>query len=189
MMVQAEQQKNASETDIKDAKKLTCPTEYVAGIVRYLRSRETVTASKPGYLKNQPELNENMRAKLIDWLIAMSDKFNLLSETLFLAANIVDRYLDHERIQKSRLPLVGVAAILIASKVEEYYPPSLHDFSRASEKIYMKEEVLKMEMSIFKQLKYDISGATVFRFIERYTKLTGATELISIGRYILRNCS
>ena len=41
----------------------------------------------------QPNLNIKMRLILVDWLIEVHFKFELLPETLFIAINIIDRYL------------------------------------------------------------------------------------------------
>ena len=48
---------------------------------------------------------------------------------LFLTCNIIDRFLSKRfDIGRKKLQLVGIAAILIASKYEEIYPPDLQDF-------------------------------------------------------------
>jgi hypothetical protein len=47
-----------------------------------------------GYLTKQNDINEKMRAILIDWLIEVHLKFKLLPETLFLTVNMIDRYLE-----------------------------------------------------------------------------------------------
>ena len=44
-----------------------------------------------------------MRAILIDWLVEVHLKFNLIPETLYLAVNVLDRYLEFETIQRSKL--------------------------------------------------------------------------------------
>ena len=46
------------------------------------------------YMKKQPEINEKMRAILIDWLIQVHLRFGLLAETLYLTVTIIDRYLS-----------------------------------------------------------------------------------------------
>ena len=45
-------------------------------------------------MQRQPQVNSKMRAILIDWLIQVHLKFNLLQETLYLAISIIDRYLQ-----------------------------------------------------------------------------------------------
>lgn len=83
---------------------------------------------KSDYMKGQSEITENMRAILIDWLIEVHLKFKLRAETLFVTVNLIDRYASVDNIAKAELQLVGVAAMLIAAKYEEIYPPILKDF-------------------------------------------------------------
>jgi cyclin B len=45
-------------------------------------------------MKNQNDVNEKMRAILIDWLIDVHLKFKLVEETLFLCINLIDRFLE-----------------------------------------------------------------------------------------------
>jgi len=64
-----------------------------------------------------------MRGILVDWVIEVHLRFRLLPETLFLTINIIDRYLEKTIMERVRLQLVAVAALLIASKYEEIYVP------------------------------------------------------------------
>lgn len=77
------------------------------------------------YMDSQPEINEKMRAIVIDWLIQVHYKFELSIETLYLTINIVDRYLASEAVSKRELQLVGMSAILLASKYEEIWAPQV----------------------------------------------------------------
>ena len=49
------------------------------------------------YIQSHKEINERMRAILVDWLVSVHDKFKLTHETLFLAISILDRYLAVSR--------------------------------------------------------------------------------------------
>ena len=51
-------------------------------------------------MKRQSHVNENVRAILIDWLISIHSKFQLLPETLFITINLIDRYLSINRVEK-----------------------------------------------------------------------------------------
>ena len=46
------------------------------------------------------------------------------------------------------MQLVGVAALLIATKYEEIYPPTVKDFIYLTDNTYTKSQILKMEESI-----------------------------------------
>lgn len=69
-----------------------------------------------------------MRAILVDWLMNVHLKFKLLPETLFITINVIDRFMSRHGILKEEVQLVGVAAMLIATKYEEIYPPTVKDF-------------------------------------------------------------
>lgn len=61
------------------------------------QAEEGYQASGVYMKKNQSEINESMRAILLDWLIDVHQKFKLLEETLFLATNLIDRYLTIQK--------------------------------------------------------------------------------------------
>ena len=48
-------------------------------------------------------------------------RFGLMPETLYLTVNIIDRYLSIQTVTRKELQLVGVTAMLIASKYEEIW--------------------------------------------------------------------
>lgn len=94
-------------------------------------------------MDSQPEINEKMRAILIDWLIEVHQKFELNPETLYLTINIVDRYLAVTTTSRRQLQLVGMSAMLIASKYEEIWAPKVNDFVCISDRAYTHEQVLE----------------------------------------------
>ena len=83
-----------------------------------------------------------MRAILVDWIIEVHLKFKLLPETLFITVSLIDRYLEQIQIKRTNLQLVGVTAMLIASKYEEIYAPEVRDFVYITDNAYTKEEIL-----------------------------------------------
>lgn len=86
-----------------------------------------------------------MRGILIDWLVEVHLKFQLLPETLFLTVSLLDRYLELETIQRSKLQLLGMTAMFIASKYEEVHPPEAQDWVYISDKAYSRHTLLAME--------------------------------------------
>jgi Cyclin, N-terminal domain len=99
------------------------------------------------YFGKHPSLTENMRKILVDWLVDVHRKFKLRHETLFMAINLIDRYMEAaaEPMQKNKFQLFGVTCLFIASKYEEIYPPSLSDFVYVCADTYTAEMVLEME--------------------------------------------
>ena len=98
--------------------------EYIGEIGDHIRDTEESLLPEYGYMKKQRDINEKMRAILVDWLIEVHYKFKLNAETLFITISIIDRYLSVEQVKRQYLQLVGVTAMLIASKYEDIYPPN-----------------------------------------------------------------
>jgi len=119
-----------------------------------------------GYMKNHTDINEQMRAILVDWIIEVHSKFNLKEETLFLCIFIIDKYLKSEIIPRSKLQLLGVSSIMIACKQEEIYSPSIRDFVFITDNAYTKQEIFEMEYQILKTLEFNTVMASSLRFYE-----------------------
>lgn len=48
-------------------------------------------------------INENVRAILVDWIINVHNKLNLLPETLYITVNLVDRFLSIRELEKEEI--------------------------------------------------------------------------------------
>ena len=90
-------------------------------------------------MRAQRDINENVRAILVDWIISVHSKFKLLPETLYLTINLIDRYFSLFQVRKSDVQLVGVAALLIATKYEEIYPPTVKDYIYLTDNTYTRQ--------------------------------------------------
>jgi cyclin B len=160
--------------------------DYLEEIFTHLKEIEFNITTNPFYMKSQNDVNEKMRAILIDWLVEVHLKFKLVPETLFLTVNLIDRYLDKKVIMRNRLQLVGVTAMLIACKYEEIYAPEVRDFVYITDKAYTKEEIFQMENDMLSILEYNITVPSSFRYMEvlnRYLKLE--ENAIMFCRYLL----
>ena len=76
-------------------------------------------------MDGQEDITARMRAILIDWLVEVHLKFKLAPSTLYLCVHLIDQYCTHNQVQRSKLQLVGITALLIACKYEEIYPPEV----------------------------------------------------------------
>eukprot|EP00826_Nyctotherus_ovalis_P006860 TRINITY_DN11674_c0_g3_i3.p1 TRINITY_DN11674_c0_g3~~TRINITY_DN11674_c0_g3_i3.p1 ORF type:complete len:209 (+),score=48.35 TRINITY_DN11674_c0_g3_i3:169-795(+) len=106
----------------------------------------------------------------------MQMKFKLKDETLYLAANIFDRFVERAKAERSDLPIVGLAAMLIAGKYEEIYPPHLKHFIACLDKDISNKEVHDMELRMLKELGFDVSVPSVLMFLARYRKFFKTDE-------------
>lgn len=144
--------------------------EYVEDIYKFYRKAENLSCVPPGYMSKQGEINDKMRGILIDWLIEVHFKFELMPETLYLTVNVIDRYLSIENVTRKRLQLVGITAMLIACKYEEIWAPEINDFVSISAKEYTRENIVAMERMMLNRLKFYLTIPTPYVFLIRFLK-------------------
>jgi len=160
-------------------------TDYVNVIYDYLMEKEKDVVD-PNYMSNQVDVNEKMRAILVDWLVEVHRMFKLLPETLFLAVGIIDRYLSLTTVAREKLQLVGVTSMLIASKYEEIYAPECNDFVYISDGAYTKQQILKMEQSVLNTLNFNLTHPSPLHFLRRYSKAAGSDyTLHTLCKYLI----
>ncbi|CAK7220818.1 G2/mitotic-specific cyclin [Sporothrix curviconia] len=156
-----------------DSEDLTDPqmvAEYAADIFEYLRDLECSSLPNPRYMNHQDELDWKTRGVLVDWLVEVHTRFHLLPETLFLAVNIVDRFLSAKVVQLDRLQLVGVTAMFIAAKYEEVLSPSVGSFRHVADDGFTEAEILSAERFMLGTLNYDLSYPNPMNFLRRISK-------------------
>jgi cyclin B len=128
----------------------------------------------PNYMSRQETVNEKMRCILIDWLVEVHLKFRMALETLFITVQIIDRYLQVRNVRRCKLQLVGVSALLVASKYEEIYPPQIKELIYITDKAYTKQDILEMEADILSVLDYQFCVPTTHTFLCRFLKAAHA---------------
>ncbi|XP_057177974.1 cyclin-A1 [Triplophysa rosa] len=148
---------------------ILCVPEYAEDIHRYLRECEIKYRPKPGYMRKQPDITNCMRVILVDWLVEVGEEYKLCSETLYLAVNYLDRFLSCMSVLRGKLQLVGTAAILLAAKYEEVYPPEVDEFVYITDDTYTKKQVLRMEQHLLRVLAFDMTAPTVSQLLMQYT--------------------
>lgn len=166
--------------DAADASNMVWFTDYVKTIYSHYKSEEVTKSAHHGYMAHQTDINEKMRAILIDWLVEVHHKFKLMPETMYLTVNIIDRFLERKLVIRQKLQLVGVTAMLLASKYEEIYAPEVRDFVYITDKAYTREQILAMESAILNTLEFRITVPTAFVFLNRALKAAGADERTSM---------
>jgi len=179
----------AGVTDIDelDASDPQLVADYVTEIHTYMHQLEVEQGVRSEYMKGiQQEVTPNMRSILIDWLVEVQVRFKLIPETMQLTVNVLDRYLSIERIAKSKLQLVGIVAMLIASKYEEMWPPEVRDFMWVADNAYSRAEIISMEQKMLRVLDYSFGTPLPLHFLQRCVKASGAdSQTQKLGEYIL----
>jgi len=179
-------QETFSNLDAEDLDDPLMVAEYVAEIFEYYKTLETITMPNPDYMDHQDELEWKMRGILIDWLIEVHTRFRLLPETLFLAVNIIDRFLSQKVVPLEKLQLVGVTAMFIASKYEEVLSPHIQNFVHVADDGFTVDEVLAAERYTLQTLKYDLSYPNPMNFLRRISKADNYDiQTRTIGKYLM----
>ncbi|GMP87323.1 hypothetical protein CsSME_00039745 [Camellia sinensis var. sinensis] len=106
-------------------------------------------------MDSQPEINEKMRAILVDWLIEVHNKFELMPETLYLTINIVDRYLASKSVMRREL------------------------------QAYTNEQALITEKRILGELEWSLTVPTPYVFLACFIKAAVADQHIENMVYFL----
>jgi G2/mitotic-specific cyclin 1/2 len=160
--------------------------EYATEIFEYLRDLECRSIPNPQYMSHQDDLEWKTRGILIDWLIEVHTRFHLLPETLFLAVNIIDRFLSEKVVQLDRLQLVGITAMFIASKYEEVLSPHVENFKRITDNGFSEAEILSAERFLLSTLNYDLSYPNPMNFLRRVSKADNYDiQSRTIGKYLM----
>ncbi len=164
--------------------------EYLNEIYSNLLLDEKELNYKPkiGYMKLQNDINEQMRAILIDWLIEVHYRFRLKSETLYQTVWIIDTYLTIFPIIRARLQLLGIASLLISCKSQEIYYPQLNELIDITDGAYIKEELIEMETHILKVLSFNIVSPTSNDFFNIIAKAFNFdNRQYFLGKYFLES--
>ncbi|XVF40875.1 hypothetical protein PTKIN_Ptkin01aG0151800 [Pterospermum kingtungense] len=170
--------------DAADADNDLAGVEYVDDIYKFYKSAEN--ESRPhDYMHQQADINEKMRAILIDWLIDVHQKFELSPEALYLTINLIDRFLSVKVVPRRELQLLGMSAMLIASKYEEIWPPEVNDLVCIADRAYTHQQILIMEKTILGNLEWTLTVPTPYVFLARFIKASIPDEKMENMVYFL----
>ncbi|XP_022748824.1 cyclin-B2-4-like isoform X2 [Durio zibethinus] len=166
-----------------DKKNPLAVVEYIDDLYKFYRKAECTGCVPPNYMAQQYDINERMRGILIDWLIEVHYKLELMDETLYLTVNLIDRFLAVQQVVRKKLQLVGVTAMLLASKYEEVSVPVVEDLILISDKAYSRKEVLDMEKLMINTLQFNLSLPTPYVFMRRFLKAAQSDKKVRDNKH------
>ncbi|KAL9402224.1 hypothetical protein Peur_006073 [Populus x canadensis] len=163
--------------------------EYVDAIYKYYWILEVQNSSLENYMAIQTDITPQMRGIVINWLIEVHFKFELMPETLYLMVTLLDRYLSQAQIKKSELQLVGLTALFLASKYEDFWHPRIKDLISISAESYSRDQMLVMEKLLLKKLKFRLNEPTPYVFMLRFLKAAQSDmKLEHLAFYLIELC-
>ncbi|KAJ7957968.1 Cyclin [Quillaja saponaria] len=171
--------------DSCDKKNHLAVVEYIDDIYTYYKKAENSSCVPSNYMAQQSDINEKMRGILIDWLIEVHYKFELMDETLYLTVNLIDRFLAIQPMMRKKLQLVGVTAMLLGCKYEEVSVPVVDDLILISDKAYTRKEVLEMEKQMINTLQFNLSVPTPYVFMRRFLKASQSDKKLELLSFFI----
>ena len=137
-------------------------------------------------MNRQAEITWEHRGILVDWILQVHARFNMLQESFLLSVNVLDRFLSKRQISIGRLQLVGLASFLIATKFEETYAPSVAEMVALADKQYTADDILKAERYILKTLNWDLRSPGPMNWLRRGSKADHSeTKARTIAKYLI----
>ena len=146
--------------------------EYLEEILETLLTEENYFLKKkyinPHYLENvDSELTPEMRTVAVDWLALIHHKiFKFKENTFFLAIQIFDRYLSDIILSVEKTELLLLTSFTLASKHEEVEYVNMQETLQLAQNKFDKEQIIKMEYEILKQIKFEILAPTMCDFFK-----------------------
>ncbi|KAM6225038.1 G1/S-specific cyclin-E1 [Rhynchocyon petersi] len=148
---------------------------------KIMLNKEKMYLRDKHFLERHPLLQPKMRAVLLDWLMEVCEVYKLHRETFYLAQDFFDRYMaTQQNIVKTLLQLIGISSLFIAAKFEEIYPPKLHQFAYVTDGACTGDDILNMELSIMKALKWHLSPLTVVSWLNVYMQVAYLNDLYEV---------
>ena len=119
------------------------------------------------FLKKHNSIND-IRIKMIDWMIDIFSSYKSSPKTFFLSVNIMDLFFlkTKRTIQINDIHIIGLCSIFIASKMEDLFPLRLEQIKKILGKNKFSYENIKyVEKEILFTIKFDIVKFTIYDFV------------------------
>mmetsp|Transcript_5114 Transcript_5114/g.12219 ORF Transcript_5114/g.12219 Transcript_5114/m.12219 type:complete len:318 (+) Transcript_5114:68-1021(+) len=164
-----------------------CKDDYIHEMYEHFAASEATTSVRPLYMEEQKQLNELMRAILIDWVVDVHYSYRLSLATLYLTVNLIDRYLEASpEVARKEFQLLGTTALWIASKYEEIRPMEINQLVEVCDCCYTKHQVFAKEGDILNTLHYRLCVPTSLTFLLRFLKAAKANrKMAHMSMFIL----
>lgn len=160
-------------------------SEYIMDIMNFLKQKEIEVRIPSDYCTKQKDILPAHRDQIMRYIAELYVQLKLLTETFFLAVNIVDQVLATGPLLKKKLQIVALTAVLIASKYEETYATPISDLRTISSNQFTDQDILRMERLILNRINFNLCSPAPIHFLRRYSK-AGHSDGIThtIAKYI-----
>jgi cyclin A len=149
------------------------PFPYTPDVYAYLRElqfRDLFPLEECStYLVSRPDgIRADMRALLVEWMVAVCEDFRISSDVFHLSVATVDRALRILSLPPNQIQLLGCAAMLLASKFENVFIVNVEDLVYMTDNTYTRAQILDMETRVLTALDFRLVAATPKPFLRRF---------------------
>ena len=89
-------------------------------------------------------------------VVQVQHYLKLSQQTLHISISLLDSVLDQRDVELDKLQLVGVTALYLASKMEEYYPADVKKLLYLTESSFSVEDLFNMELVILSVIHFQV---------------------------------
>ena len=144
--------------------------DYGDDIFKYLKKNEKINvcdySNKDIFkLQDKKYYNEKNRSIIYHWLVKNNHKWKLKDDTIYMAMNIMDRYISQYKSKNLEFQLIAISSYLIASKYEDIYPPYIDELCQICNYIYSNDDIIKKEYEILSGLNFDVLYNSSYKFL------------------------
>ena len=129
------------------------------------------------FIQDSQYINKKARKFIIESIIYQSYIWKLNSDTFYLTVNIMDRYIQKNKIKNNEYELVGIASFFIASKYEDIYSPDVQSLSKIFSFKYHYEEILDEENKILKSLDYCLHYVSSYKILDLLLHISDINDI------------
>ncbi|XP_077570671.1 cyclin-O [Stigmatopora nigra] len=114
----------------------------------------------------QPQVTAEARCHLVSWLIPVHKQFRLSFECCCLTVNIMDRFLACTPVALDCFQLLGLTAMLLASKKVEVFSPRISQLLSLCSDGFTRDQLCNLEFLILQRLDFGLGAPTLAFFLD-----------------------
>ncbi|KAL7577748.1 hypothetical protein ACA910_010510 [Epithemia clementina (nom. ined.)] len=122
-------------------------------------------------------ITELWREKICEWSYQVIDHFDFSREVVAIAMNYLDRYLATKFANKKIFQLAAMTALFLAVKLHERSKLSMSSMIELSRGSFNLEQMVVMEISLIRGLRWHLHPPTAQSFVQRFLLLVPSTAI------------